>query len=630
LRLAFRVRSNKTEYDLTAENKVRSAEDKNFADDGSKQQGGYTDEVRTNLVAFTGNYSVALKQGGRGTQTHRIFKKIPIKAGTKLSMAVVAKYIPLDKEGVVSLQSATTKKSDLATLSAVAAPLLSLSTQQIGTEAAPTPVANLNVLAVVPFIKKLFSKPTPVVTESPTILFSGSMAGMRFRFDDKNGSYTHSHVSSLSTARPTEWTQLGLSYVAADDGVLEVEIFNYNTDLPVFFDDWHIELTEDSKPEIVQEVHYDPWGLVMEDESYFASVSPANGADLFNGKELQTYADLNFYDYHWRQYDPQLGRWHSPDPADQFYGISGYAYCANNPVMLTDPDGREIVLGTILIAAAIGGIINTATHWGQITAGGGFNWSVAGAAFGIGAAGGAITAATGGAAAGAMGFTSTGFISGFVTGGIGEIVGSPVKGLLNMAYFGDSYSWGQYGRDILMAAGIGGTLAGIGALLKGQNFWTGVPRSTTGGAFDFDDTDDAILDGWKKIKDDDGVWTWKKEIIEVGEPYMALKQDSWNFQPNEFNPAKTLYRGTTGSELDGNPFLYLAEDPEYARGYILNGGKLVKVNIPIQTFEELRIRRLLEIIPHGINSVTGQKGVEILIRDANLKKTLVNMFQDVK
>jgi len=32
----------------------------------------------------------------------------------------------------------------------------------------------------------------------------------------------------------------------------------------------------------------------MEDESYFAPVSPANGADLFNGKELQTYADLNF------------------------------------------------------------------------------------------------------------------------------------------------------------------------------------------------------------------------------------------------------------------------------------------------------------------------------------------------
>jgi RHS repeat-associated protein len=77
---------------------------------------------------------------------------------------------------------------------------------------------------------------------------------------------------------------------------------------------------------------------------YFSPASPAENSSLFNGKELQTLADLHLYDYHWRQYDPQLGRWHSPDPADQFHGISGYAYCANNPVMLTDPDGRFIPL----------------------------------------------------------------------------------------------------------------------------------------------------------------------------------------------------------------------------------------------------------------------------------------------
>jgi RHS repeat-associated protein len=93
----------------------------------------------------------------------------------------------------------------------------------------------------------------------------------------------------------------------------------------------------------------------MEDESYFKQENNntpplgAGGLLLFNGKELQTFADLNFYDYHWRhwdasRYDPQLGRWHSPDPADQFHGISGYAYCANNPVMFTDPDGRFIPL----------------------------------------------------------------------------------------------------------------------------------------------------------------------------------------------------------------------------------------------------------------------------------------------
>ncbi len=111
----------------------------------------------------------------------------------------------------------------------------------------------------------------------------------------------------------------------------------------------------------------------------------AGGLLLFNGKELQTYADLNFYDYHWRQYDPQLGRWHSPDPADQFHGISGYAYCANNPVMLTDPDGRAIPLLVFVGAAIVGGGLNVWNNKEKIRD----VWSGL-AYFGVGAAGGAM------------------------------------------------------------------------------------------------------------------------------------------------------------------------------------------------------------------------------------------------
>ncbi len=140
---------------------------------------------------------------------------------------------------------------------------------------------------------------------------------------------------------------------------------------PIYFDDWHITLTENPKPEIVQEVAYDPWGLVMQDESYFKpemGVTPPSGAGgllLFNGKELQTYADLHLYDYHWRQYDPQLGRWHSPDPADQFHGLSGYAYCANNPVMLTDPDGRIVWFVPVIIGAVVGAYAGASVHSGS-------------------------------------------------------------------------------------------------------------------------------------------------------------------------------------------------------------------------------------------------------------------------
>jgi RHS repeat-associated protein len=44
-----------------------------------------------------------------------------------------------------------------------------------------------------------------------------------------------------------------------------------------------------------------------------------------------------------RYYDSDLSVWLSVDPlSDKYPGLSPYSYCANNPVILVDPDGREI------------------------------------------------------------------------------------------------------------------------------------------------------------------------------------------------------------------------------------------------------------------------------------------------
>ena len=49
--------------------------------------------------------------------------------------------------------------------------------------------------------------------------------------------------------------------------------------------------------------------------------------------------DLSKYHFGWRDYDPELGRWHVVDPARQF--ASPYVFNANNPINLYDADGRR-------------------------------------------------------------------------------------------------------------------------------------------------------------------------------------------------------------------------------------------------------------------------------------------------
>jgi len=93
-----------------------------------------------------------------------------------------------------------------------------------------------------------------------------------------------------------------------------------------------------SSPTIVTQVtDYYPFGMEI----------PVSGTSTnqrkYNSKELQTDADLQWYDYGARFYDPQIGRWHVPDPlAEKSRRWSPYTYCMNNPIRFIDPDGMRI------------------------------------------------------------------------------------------------------------------------------------------------------------------------------------------------------------------------------------------------------------------------------------------------
>jgi len=149
-------------------------------------------------------------------------------------------------------------------------------------------------------------------------------------------------VISLQTARVSKaaignWEELNLTYQAKEAQTVEVNLVNSSARTSVFFDD--LQLTQEP-PLIVQENHYDPWGLNL------AGIETQGQPDhkfQYNGKEKQQELGLDWSDYGARMYDAQLGRWHVVDPlAEKYEMLSPYAYVANNPLLFIDPDGREI------------------------------------------------------------------------------------------------------------------------------------------------------------------------------------------------------------------------------------------------------------------------------------------------
>lgn len=121
----------------------------------------------------------------------------------------------------------------------------------------------------------------------------------------------------------------------------------------VYFDNLQVVQT---RSQLIEERHYYPGGMAMQGISSRAYGKLAN-AYGYHGKELQAseYYDgsgLEEYDFEARYYDPQLMRWHNVDPIPN--GASPYSSMNNNPVLVTDPDGKCPACLAIAIGAVVG------------------------------------------------------------------------------------------------------------------------------------------------------------------------------------------------------------------------------------------------------------------------------------
>src|SRR5690554_2537460 len=90
--------------------------------------------------------------------------------------------------------------------------------------------------------------------------------------------------------------------------------------------------------------HYYPYGLTIAgiDGDYDDYLNKYTIEELQTGEfDKHVSTGLEMLDFGSRFYDPQIGRWHVPDPAEQFH--NPYLAMGNNPVMYVDPDGEFVI-----------------------------------------------------------------------------------------------------------------------------------------------------------------------------------------------------------------------------------------------------------------------------------------------
>ena len=205
----------------------------------------------------------------------------------------------------------------------------------------------------------------------------------------------------------------------------------------------------DSNGRIVVKYAYDAWGYhtvydsngnINTDKNFIGNINP------FRYRSYYYDAETKLYFLKTRYYDPEVGRFISPDSIEYLdpetiNGLNLYAYCNNNPVSNVDPNGTawwHWLAGALAIAGAVLVI-------GAITA----------LTCGIGTSvmvGTLLGAVIHGAAVGALIGAGVGIVAGGVIGGV--VSGWSTEGILTGVGIG-------LGGGAIIGAIIGGAVGGI-------------------------------------------------------------------------------------------------------------------------------------------------------------------------
>jgi RHS repeat-associated protein len=246
----------------------------------------------------------------------------------------------------------------------------------------------------------------------------------------------------------------------------------------------------------VQLNEYDPWGKVSRNDG---TVDPEK---RFTGQILDPESGLYYYGA--RYYDPELGRFISPDPIVPSPGdpqsLNRYSYVRNNPVKYIDPTGHSFwsAIGNffknlfrrpeIFFATLVVGLVTGGLAWAALPATMGATMAFAIA----GAVGGAFAGLTGAGMSGGNLWQGMliGMVGGAVGGGVygagggvfaGAFAGGFVAGGLGTAFHGGNFFENAFVGGIgstIMAAAMYGVAKVAGELYDRWKSMPGTPNNT--------------------------------------------------------------------------------------------------------------------------------------------------------
>lgn len=103
-------------------------------------------------------------------------------------------------------------------------------------------------------------------------------------------------------------------------------------------------IVQDEQGKVESTYNYYPFGIIFDHWAELYAQSK-HQPFKFNGKELYNMFDFYAYDFGARLYNPLIGRWLGIDPqCEKYYNWSPYAFCADNPINIIDPNGEELFL----------------------------------------------------------------------------------------------------------------------------------------------------------------------------------------------------------------------------------------------------------------------------------------------